>query len=76
MVKPEKVAKAVLRAIDKDRAEIVVTPGPGRLMKALMDLFPALGQALNRISGAETPMGVVPDHREADLRRALGRDSA
>ena len=26
MVKPEKVAKAVLRAIDKDRAEIVVTP--------------------------------------------------
>src|SRR5206468_11977788 len=34
MVTPEKVAKSVLRAIDRDKAEIVVMPGPGRLLKA------------------------------------------
>jgi short-subunit dehydrogenase len=65
MVTPEKVARSVLRAIDKDKAEIVVMPGPGRLLKALLDLFPGLGAALNRISGSETTMGRVADHREA-----------
>jgi len=42
-VAPEKVAAAALRAIDKPRAEIVVSLGPGRMMKALMDYFPGLG---------------------------------
>jgi uncharacterized protein len=65
MVTPEKVAKSVLRAIDKDKAEIVVMPGPGRLLKALLDLFPGFGAALNRISGSEKTMGRVADHREA-----------
>jgi hypothetical protein len=40
-------------------------PGPGRLLKALLDLFPGLGAALNRISGSEKTMGRVADHREA-----------
>jgi len=65
MVGPEKVARAVLRAIDKDKAEIVVMPGPGRLMKALMDLFPSFGPAITRISGGETLMDTVADYREA-----------
>lgn len=65
MVTPEKVANAVLRAIDKDKAEIVVMPGPGRLMKALMDLFPALGPAMTRISGGGKVMKQVADLREA-----------
>ena len=43
MVRPEKVARAVVRAIEKDKAELVVMPGPGRLLKALMDFFPGLG---------------------------------
>src|SRR5437763_51932 len=64
-VTPEKVATAVLRAIEKDKAEIVVMPGPGRLMKALMDLFPGLGPALNQMSGGEKFMALVADHREA-----------
>ena len=76
MVRPEKVAKAVLRAIDKDKAEIVVAPGPGRLMKALMDLFPGLGPAMNRISGAEELMGVVADHREQSHTATPGKESA
>jgi short-subunit dehydrogenase len=64
-VGPEKVARAVIRAIEKDRAEIVVMPGPGRLLKALLDLFPGLGPALTRISGGESFMAQVADHREA-----------
>src|SRR5207248_5396074 len=61
MVTPEKVAKSVLRAIDKDKAEIVVMPGPGRLLKALMDLFPGLGPAMNRRSGGEKLIALIAD---------------
>jgi len=71
MVKPERVAKAVVRAIEKDKAEIVVIRGPGRLLKALMDLFPGLGAALNRISGSERLMSSVADYREAIRDAAL-----
>jgi short-subunit dehydrogenase len=65
MVTPEKVANAVVRAISKDKAEIVVMPGPGRLVKALMDLFPGLGPAMTRISGGGKVMEQVADLREA-----------
>ena len=65
MVTPEKVANAVIRAIDKDKAEIVVMPGPGRLMKALLDLFPGFGPAMTRISGGGKVMEQVADLREA-----------
>ncbi len=74
MVTPEKVAKAVVLAIEKDKAEIVVMPGPGRLLKALMDLFPGFGPAMNRISGGEKFMGLVADHREAHHRPAMKGD--
>ena len=63
-VTPERVARAVVRAIEKNKAESVVAPGPGRLMKALMDLFPSLGPALNRATGVEQLMASVADHRE------------
>ena len=76
MVGPERVAKAVVRAIEKDKAEIVVMRGPGRFMKALMDLFPGFGPAMNRISGAEKLMATVADHREAAHDGAEGRASA
>jgi short-subunit dehydrogenase len=71
MVKPEKVGRAVVRAIEKDKAEIVVMPGPGRLLKALMDLFPGLGPAMNRLTGAEKLMNSVADYREAQYRESL-----
>jgi len=64
-VSPEKVAAATLRAIGKPRAEIVVSIGPSRLLKALMDYFPGLGPAINRLSGADKLMASVADHREA-----------
>lgn len=63
-VRPERVAAAVVRAIEKNKAEIVLVPGPGRVLKALMDLFPGLGPSINRISGVEQLMGSVADHRE------------
>jgi hypothetical protein len=76
MVSPEKVAKAVVRAIDKNKAEIVVMPGPGRLLKALMDLFPGFGAAMNRVSGTEKLMALVADHREAQHDLTLQKESA
>jgi short-subunit dehydrogenase len=60
---PEAVAGAVLQAIRRDRAEIVVMPGPGRLLKALLDLFPGLGGVLNRASGANATMARVIEFR-------------
>jgi len=53
------VANAVLAAIKRDRAEIVVMPGPGRLVKALMDLFPGMGPAMNQAVGANATMRTV-----------------
>jgi short-subunit dehydrogenase len=64
-VKPGKVAAATLRAIGKPKAEIVVSIGPGRLLKAFMDYFPGLGPAINRLSGADKLMASVADHRES-----------
>jgi hypothetical protein len=49
--------------------------GPGRLLKALMDLFPALGETMNRMSGAEKLMGEVADYREAMHARSLETES-
>src|SRR5579859_393408 len=53
------VARAVLAAIRRDRAEIVVMPGPGRLIKALMDLFLGLGPAMRQAVGANATMQAV-----------------
>ena len=64
-VTPEKVAAAVIRAISKPKAEMVVSVGPGRSLKALMDYFPGLGPAINRLSGASKLMASVADYREA-----------
>ncbi len=57
------VGKAVVAAIEKDRAEIVVMPGPGRLIKALMDLLPSMGPAMNQATGANTTMRSVIEFR-------------
>jgi NADP-dependent 3-hydroxy acid dehydrogenase YdfG len=37
---PQAVARAVVRAIKRDQAVVLVMPGPGGLMKSLMDAFP------------------------------------
>ena len=42
--KPEDVARAVVRAIKHDLPEVIVNPGPMRLMLAFRDLFPRLAE--------------------------------
>jgi short-subunit dehydrogenase len=73
MASAESVAKAAVRAITRDRAEVVVMPGPGKAMRAFMDRFPAAGLAMNRMSGSEKTMRAVIDHREQQAQLALGQ---
>jgi short-subunit dehydrogenase len=75
-VSPEKVTAAIPRAIDKPKAEIVVSVGPGRFLKALMDYFPGLGPALNKASGADKLMASVADHREAARTQPVPSNNA
>jgi short-subunit dehydrogenase len=48
---PEAVARAVLRAIQRDVGEIIVNPGPMRLMLAIEALSPGLARWVLRKSG-------------------------
>jgi hypothetical protein len=57
--------RAVIKAVTKDRTEVVVMPGPGRLMRAIMDYFPGLGPAMNRAAGANASMQKIIELREA-----------
>ena len=65
MAPAEAVARAVIKAVTKDRVELVIAPGPGRLLRALLDYFPALGPALNRAAGATTTIQKIIKQREA-----------
>ena len=65
MAPAESVARAVIKAVTKDRAELVIMPGPGRLLRAVMDYFPALGPALNRAAGTTTTMQKIMEQRDA-----------
>jgi short-subunit dehydrogenase len=64
MSPPEAVAQAVLKSLRRDKAEIVVMPGPGRLMRALMTLFPGIGPMMNQMTGSTRTMKQVADFRE------------
>ena len=65
MAPAESVARAVVKAVKRDRAELVIMPGPGRLMRAVMDYFPGLGPALNRAAGASSTMRKIIERRDA-----------
>jgi short-subunit dehydrogenase len=58
MSPPEAVAQAVLKSIRRNKAEIVIMPGPGRLLRALMDLFPGMGSMMGQM-GAPVMKQVV-----------------
>jgi short-subunit dehydrogenase len=66
MAPAEAVARGVVKAVTRDKAELVIQPGPGRFIRALLDYFPALGPALNRAAGATTTMQKIIEQREAD----------
>jgi short-subunit dehydrogenase len=63
--KPQDVARAVVDSITHDRAEIVVMPGAGRLMKAALDYFPTLGTRLNGMTGTNDVMRRVVEAHES-----------
>ena len=75
MAPAESVPRAVMKAVKKDRAELVIMPGPGRLLRAVMDYFPALGPTVNRAAGATTTMQKIIEQREANAA-AADRDGA
>jgi hypothetical protein len=75
MSPPEAVAQAVLKSIRRDKAEIVVMPGPGRLVRALMTLFPAMGPAMNQMTGSTRTMKQVADFRELQREQLNANNS-
>jgi short-subunit dehydrogenase len=66
----EAVAKAVVKVLRSDKAEMVIMPGPGRLMRAQMALFPGMGPMMNRRAGVTARMKQIADIRERE--RAQG----
>jgi short-subunit dehydrogenase len=68
MAPVELVSKALLRALDRDKAEIVVMPGPGRLLRALMDFFPGMGPWMNRRMGVNRTLREVQEFRRMSDR--------
>jgi short-subunit dehydrogenase len=55
--KPEHVARAVVRAIKQDLPEVIVNPGPMRLMLAFREVFPRLAERI-RVDVFERAAGV------------------
>ena len=72
----EQVARAVVRAIDRDQAEIVVMPGTGRLTKALLDYFPTLGAKMNGMTGVNEVMRQVVEVHERERDAFVATDEA
>jgi short-subunit dehydrogenase len=63
MAPAQSVARAVVKAVRKDRTELVIMPGPARLMRAVMDYFPGLGPAVNRKAGTSATMQKIIEQR-------------
>jgi len=75
LVSPARVGRATVRAIVKDKAELAVLPGPGRLLRAIMDRFPAMGPAMNRATGTSRTMLTVAEYREREAQAKRDSES-
>jgi len=73
MAPARSVARAVVGAVQKDRTELVIMPGPARLMRAVMDYFPALGPAMNRAVGTRATIRKIIEQRDSDTGAAVRR---
>ena len=71
MAQAESVARAVVKAVKKDRTELVVMPGPGSPHEGGHGLLPGAGPAMNRAAGAHATMQKIIELRDAqaDVRR-------
>jgi short-subunit dehydrogenase len=66
MAPAQSVARAVVKAVSKDKAELVIQPGPGRLLRAILDYSPGLGPVLNQVAGVDATLRTFieqPDSR-------------
>ena len=69
---PEAVAAAVVRAVKKDQPEIILNPGPIRLILALPTLMPGIAEWARRQIGADTLYRKAAEIR-AQRRAETGR---
>jgi short-subunit dehydrogenase len=68
---PEIVAAAVLRAVKEDLPEIIINPGPTRLLTALAELSPSLAERLMYRMGATGWFMKVAKFRENQKTQAV-----
>lgn len=61
---PQAVAQAVVKSLKRDTAERVIMPGPGRLMRALLTLFPGMGRAMVQMTGGTRLVNQIVEFRE------------
>ena len=63
-VSPEKVAKDVVKAIKRDRPEMIVYRGPGRVVAGLSELAPGLFERVYPVFQTNKVFGQLADARE------------
>ena len=63
LAQPESVADAVVNAIVNDKIDVIVMPGPGKLMTVLTEIFPSLGQWMVKKLGINEFMATVATAR-------------
>jgi short-subunit dehydrogenase len=76
LVSPSKIGTLTVQAIRSDKAELVVLPGPGKLLRGMLDRFPALGPAMNGATGTTKTMAAVAEYREREARLATAPQRA
>ena len=64
VVSPEKVAKDVVKAIKRDRPEMIVYRGPGRVVAGLSELAPGLFERVYPVFQTNKVFGQLADARE------------
>jgi len=68
---PNKIAEAVVRAVRKDKAEILAIPKalPSRLIVASIELFPRLNEVMMLYSGTGKLSKTIAEYREREKTR-------
>ncbi|MBI3329398.1 MAG: SDR family NAD(P)-dependent oxidoreductase [Nitrospinae bacterium] len=69
MASPEAVARAVVHAIKRDAPEVLVNPGPTRLLMTLAELSPSLSEWVMRCSGMVDLFRKVAEFSEREAVR-------
>jgi short-subunit dehydrogenase len=67
---PAKVAANVVTAIKRDRPEMLVYRGPGRLVTGFAELAPGLFERVYPVFGTNKVFGQLADARDRELRDA------